>query len=473
MERKYLHNDISTFERSIAKLYLFLLPVRMISPLLGFASLFHGAAQNFDFILNILGIAVYLIEHRFVLTISNTNSSDRAFKTFGLTACVLNSMSLVMAFLTQITKGSYAGETAFSGILGMEIYFFQYVLIIAYNRRVFHILSEDEIKRVLSCACWALMILGYYQALVLIFGGVFRSILESIDVCHILWPEKSMWKLSLTGREGASAGSIFAIFVLPFLLDCLLEDKKRITIIQIVFWIPLLIMMQSSSAYLMTAATLFGYLMCKFSGDKKKRTLAVFGGAVAVIIVILFGDVFLELLPQDVKYLMFEKALDMKNGSTVARVVPFVTNWKAFLQEPIIGVGNGLQGYYYVEYFPEWAKNVAGSDVMTFYNTAQKTIINGGLFFPGLLSGYGIVGLMLIFNIGRIIRGRLKEMKNAGCFAYNYFKIAVWAIVVCGFQSEFAGNYVIWFVLGLPFMDYTGGKRKDESFICNSSIARL
>ena len=84
LEGSYIYTDTSSVERGIAKLYLFLLPVRMISPLLGFAELFHGAALYFDFLLNILGIAVYLVEHRFVLKISNSNS-DRAFKTFGLT----------------------------------------------------------------------------------------------------------------------------------------------------------------------------------------------------------------------------------------------------------------------------------------------------------------------------------------------------------------------------------------------------
>ena len=81
MEGKYIYTNTSSVEREVAKLYLFLLPVRMISPLLGFAGLFHGAATYFDFILNALGIVVYLIEHRFILRISD-GDGNRAFKTF-------------------------------------------------------------------------------------------------------------------------------------------------------------------------------------------------------------------------------------------------------------------------------------------------------------------------------------------------------------------------------------------------------
>lgn len=456
MEGSYIYTDTSSVERGIAKLYLFLLPVRMISPFLGFANLFHGAALYFDFLLNILGIAVYLVEHRFVLKISNSNS-DRAFKTFGLTVCLLNLMSLVMAIITQITRGSYAGETAFSGILGMEIYFFQYVLMIAYNRRIFHVLSEDEIKRVLSGVCWCLLILGYYQILVLTFEGVFRSILNAVDVFHILWPETTMWKLSLTGKEGADAGNMFGIFVLPFLLGQLLDERKKgKALVQILLWIPPLVMMKSTSAYLMVLASAFGFLMCLYSGNARKRLFIFCGGLLIIALLLIFGDTLVNLLPTDIRYLIFGKALDFTNGSTVARLVPLVTNWNAFLQEPIIGVGNGLQGYYYIEFFPDWARNVAGSDVMTFYNTAKNEIINGGLFLPGLLSGYGIVGIGLIIHVIHSMKSRLYQMRDTSTFAYNFFRIAVPAIIVCGLQTEFSGNYLIWFVIGLPFIEYEG-----------------
>lgn len=445
----------TTFERYIAKLYLFLLPIRMISPLLGVANLFHGAAIYFDFFLNVFGILIYLIRHNFVIKIFN-DDSWKVFKTFILSICTLNLLSILMAIITQATKGSYAGETAFSGIFGMQIYFFQYIMIIAYNRHVFHLLTEEEIKSVISKTCFALLILGYYQLLVLLFGGFFRSFLEIIDVFDILWPDSSMWKLSLTGKEGASAGTIFAIFVLPFLLGQLLDNKnnkKNIIIMQIILWVPLLVMMQSSSAYLMTFATICGFLLCKFSSDKRRRNCIILFFIIGIVCLLPLLDFIADLLPPDIKYLVFDKALDMKNGSTVARFVPFATNWQAFLQSPIIGVGNGLQGYYYVDYFPEWARNVAGSDVMTFYNTAKTQIINGGLFFPSILSGYGLVGLLLVLNIFIKIKNRMHALKG-NTFAYNFFMISMWAILVCGFQSEFAGNYLIWFVIGLPFMEY-------------------
>ena len=135
-------------------------------------------------------------------------------------------------------------------------------------------------------------------------------------------------------------------------------------------------------------------------------------------------------------------------------MVPFITNWRAFLQHPILGVGNGLQGYYYIQFFPEWAQNVAGSDVGIFYRTAQSQIVNGGLFFPSLLSGYGIVGIVFIISFLRKLHLRAKKLCLYHAEFSDYFRIAVWAIIVCGLQSELAGNYFIWFVISLPFADY-------------------
>ena len=93
---------------------------------------------------------------------------------------------------------------------------------------------------------------------------------------------------------------------------------------------------------------------------------------------------------------------------------------------------------------------------MTFYNTAKNEIINGGLFLPGLLSGYGIVGIGLIIHVIHSMKSRLYQMRDTSTFAYNFFRIAVPAIIVCGLQTEFSGNYLIWFVIGLPFIEYEG-----------------
>lgn len=444
----------SKLEIQLAKIYIFLLPIRMIPPLLGVAALFHGAALYFDFILNALGILLYLYHSNGKIYLANDNPS-RLTRDFAVSVVILNVISILMAIETQITQGDYAGESAFSGIIGMQIYYFQFVLIVLYNRRVFNILSEDEIWWVLSWSNAFLLILGYFQMAALLLGGTFRSAITSIDVFHILWPDDNMWKLSLTGKEGAEAGTILGIIVLPYLLSCIAMGKSKFqSILQLILWIPVLAMMQSTSAYLMAISATVGFLLFVFSSDKKKQAVILLFIIFCGSIIALFGDSLINRLPSDTRYLIFAKAMDMNNGSTISRTVPLVTNWKAFLEHPLFGVGNGLQGYYFTKNIPQWMLNVPGSDIGTFYQTAKGQIINGGVFFPSYLSGYGIIGVCILIYLLSRIKCIMKDMKVTSKKFYALFSIAVLPIIVCGFQGDFSGNYLIWFVISLPFISY-------------------
>ena len=450
----------SNLEIRLAKIYIFLLPIRMISPLLGIAAIFHGAAIYFDFILNILGILLYLYHSSGKIYITNDDSS-RLTKDFVVSVVILNAISILMAIETQIIQGNYAGESAFSGIIGMQIYYFQFALIILYNRRVFTILLEDEIWKILSWSSTFLLMLGYIQIAALLFGGFFRNIINSVDVFHILWPDNNMWKLSLTGKEGAEAGTILGVLVLPYLLSSIaIGESKFQSILQIILWIPVLVMMQSTSAYLMAVSAVVGYFFFMFSSDKRKQfimlLLIIFCGSVIAF----FGDSIMDRLPSDIRYLIFTKATDMNNGSTISRMVPLITNWKAFLEHPLFGVGNGLQGYYFTKNIPQWMLNVPGSDIGTFYQTAKSQIINGGVFFPSYLSGYGIIGIGILMYLIYKIKRIMNYMKMNSRKFYTLFSIAILPIVVCGFQGDFSGNYLIWFVISLPFISYCAGKHK-------------
>lgn len=438
-------------EKVIAELYIFLLPIRMISPLLGVASLLHGAALYFDFILNILGLMIYLMHSDGKIYLKNDKATNLT-KIFVISISLLNILSLIMAIVTQVTQGNYAGESAFSGILGMEIYYFQYILMVVYNRRIFNILTEEKIWKILSWCSSFLLLLGYYQMAVLLFGGFFRSILSVIDIFGIFWPDANMWKLSLTGKEGAEAGTIFGVFVLPYLISCIILEKNKMKyILQCILWLPVLIMMQSTSAYLMVAAVIIGSIFYVSSVNSRKGLKILLVMMFFLVVGFFFGDLIVNSIPSNIRYLIFNKATDLNNGSTVSRTVPFITNWKIFLQHPIIGAGNGLQGYYYIENVPQWALHVAGSDMKIFYHTAKTQIINGGVFFPAFLSGYGLIGIAILFNLFCLMKKCITGMKHNNKFR-TLFCIAIWGIVVCGFQGDFSGNYLIWFIISIPFI---------------------
>ncbi|WP_172601588.1 O-antigen ligase family protein [Streptococcus porcinus] len=442
-------------EKMLAKIYLFLLPFRMISPLLFLNIVFKGASVNLDFIFNIIGIILCLISSKGKIKIINDESS-KLFNSFVLVVIFLNVSSIMMATYIQLRYGNYAGESAYSGIAGMLIYFAQYIAMILYNIRIISILSVNEIRRVLSKISLFLLILGYYQVLTLSYKGVFLSALHSIDIFNVLWPGDFMPKLSLTGSEGASAGTIFSILILPFLLSSFYYTKKSRYILQLVVWIPVVIFMKSTSGYLMIIATLLFFLLLYNSKDNLSKIILFLAAVIVLLMFFTLGfNFFKEVLPQNLRYMVFEKISDKTNGSTIARLVPLYTNWKTFLDFPIFGVGNGLQGYFYIKNYPIWALNAPGVTAKLFYESAKVTIVNGGLFFPSLLSGYGTTGIILLTLFLNQIRKKLFKYSKLKNFYLTYFKIAMPAIIICGFQSEFVGNYCIWFIISLIFVDFS------------------
>jgi hypothetical protein len=396
-----LHN-LGNIEKTIAKFYIFCLPLRMIAPLSWLNTFLHGAAVNFDFVIGAIGIMTYIFVNKGEFVFEEDKSSN-LFGTFVKTVFLLNCSSLFMASAIQLIYGNYAGESAFSGIFGMVMYYFHYIFIIAYNRRVFHVLNQGEIIKILRIVCTLLLILGYYQMIVLIFGNPYRQIIETLDVFKILMPDSNMWKLSLTGSEGASAGTILAVLVLPFLMASFIKRKSKWYIVQLLLWIPILMYMNSTSAYFMVIADIIAFAVICYQNASKKYLLSyvifVFFIALVVLLICDGESLLRRILPDDVSYLILDKLFDRSNGSTVSRTVPIITNWRIFIKYPILGCGNGLQGYFYTTYFPDWARNVAGSDVMMFYETATHTIVNGGIFFFGYLSGYGLVGIIAIVNM--------------------------------------------------------------------------
>lgn len=173
-----------------------------------------------------------------------------------------------MAFITQISKGSYAGETAFSGIVGMFIYFWQYYLIVYYDFFVFKMLSSKNILKILNRLCLFLLILGYVQIICLNSNKI-KLLFTKLDIFGVLFPADNMWKLSLTTLEGASAGGLICCFVLPILYSQILMKKNYFQVLQIFLWIPVVYFTKSSTAYILYVSTTITFVFFFFKNTIK------------------------------------------------------------------------------------------------------------------------------------------------------------------------------------------------------------
>lgn len=443
---------ISSLEKSIAKLYIFFLPIRLFSQLDFLKSILNVAANYMAIVFHIFGLLAWLLNENFTFRLNNKKNGE-LFKEFAWLIVYLNGSSIIMACVIQLIHGSYAGETAFSGIAGILIYFFQFLLMILYNIRVFTVLNKKEIKKALHTLCVALLGLGYIQ--VAVMNGIGGTIYDRLDIFDVLY-NSNMPKLCLTVSEGASAGCLIGVLVVPFLLSEIMEGNYKWAIIELVLWLIPLFFTYSSTAYILFAINIAVFLLLSLRYKKGNGSWIYWGliiFTVIIVFVILLGTGLLSSgAMADIRYLLFEKATDGENGSTVSRSIPLITNWGAFTEYPIFGVGNGLQGYFYVKYFPDWAFHVAGSDVLEFYERSKYGIANGGVFIPSLLSGYGIVGCIVIISfIWKALKLNKERKEQNGSFYYMCI-MGMIGFLVAGFQGNLFGVYYAWFVLSLFFI---------------------
>ena len=264
-------------------------------------------------------------------------------------------------------------------------------------------------------------------------------------------------KLCLTGSEGAAAGSIMSIYIFPYLLARNVNGDKS-ALYEFILWLIPLYFTHSSTAFILVSlnVVVYTYLMLKQSVRKPAHLQKL----IFAVLILLGLSIFVSLgflgedILDEINYLLFEKLTDSNNGSTISRSIPLIVNWGVFTEMPILGVGNGLQGYFFNDYFPMWTLFVEGSDVGQFYDIAQTGIVNGGVFWGGYFSGYGIVGLILAFTyIRKLWRTRKKRTNAMGIFN-DVFLIAIPAFFISGFQGELYAAFYVWFIVALPFMNY-------------------
>lgn len=442
-------------EIAIAKMYLYLLPFRMISPLLFIKDIVGVCALYTDFVLHMAGMLLWVFNCKGNLT-APSSENKLLITNFIKLVMYLNCSSIVMSFVIDSRFGRLGNDTAFDGIMGMLIYFTQYALMLLYNMRVFSLLDRKTISKILHQVCVVLLVIGYMQ--VLVMNGIGGAIYDAIDILDIVRNSNQLPKLCLTGSEGAAAGSLISLFVMPVLLsDIIVNKNTKRNAIEIILWLIPLYFTQSSTAYILFTVEMimFAFLMAI---EKKQILRFIKIVSISLVVVLLLGTVLgmtgviNDEVVSDIQYLLFDKATDENNGSTISRTVPLMVNWGAFTEYPLFGVGNGLQGYFYEKYFPEEAYRVQGSDVTEFLKVSRTGISNGGVFFPSLLSGYGTVGMILIvlfiFSMIKVMHYKKTYIEK---FYYMWI-LASAAFLVTGFQGDLYGKYYAWFMISLPFI---------------------
>jgi hypothetical protein len=159
---------------------------------------------------------------------------------------------------------------------------------------------------------------------------------------------------------------------------------------------------------------------------------------------------------QNINYFLFEKVSDTDNMSTVFREASVRNNEKVFLKYPILGIGNGLQGYYIKEnlelyaYKSEETKNVL---------EGKTGVPAGGSFFTSYISAYGLVGITLLILFIYMSINRINKKSE---LYYIYIIGGVGFLVLSLMSLGIQGNYPAIFILSIPLF---GENSKGENII--------
>lgn len=453
------HRDLNS---RIAQIYLYLLFIRLFSQLAFLQAYLSITVNWMDSIISFLGLLLLILSNKGVVYFPG-KLEGRLFRFFSGMIFLLCLSSFFMSLVLYNQVGTIAGESTLDAFFPTVIYFMQYILMIYYNIVVFDLLDISAITKIIDRVIIFEVIVGYFQVAMVTFAKGLSSIQNAVDIFGIFYDANTsvnIGRISLTGREAAGGASFITVFFLPYLFACILSGKKEKKYYVLSgLLIPLLIYTKSSTGYILfcvLALTLFIVLLREGRGNVIIKGLFIVSLFVTITLIALdLGIIKIGTGNIDFAYILLKKIDDKNNMSTVNREVNLYMNWGAFCEYPILGVGNGNQGFFFSKYVPSWANS---SPTIQRMLRNPTSVTDGATFYPGGLSGYGIFGVIL-YSIYKIKAYKCIEINkdDKGLFYYMY-RLASPCIFIYGFSSGFSSAYWLWFIISIPFIRLHGKK---------------
>ena len=151
--------------------------------------------------------------------------------------------------------------------------------------------------------------------------------------------------------------------------------------------------------------------------------------------------------------MLLGKIFDTSSLSNAMRSSTIINDIKIFFSYPVTGIGNGLQGYLYNSNMPEWVRR--SSEVQNIISGSAGIIDGGGAFFPVLLSGFGLCGIVAFaffvrsYYIYYVSSGIVETELN---IIFKFFIIIFLCAGWYGMGVE--QNQYAAFLLALPIVEY-------------------
>ncbi|BBI31790.1 O-antigen ligase family protein [Cohnella abietis] len=437
-------NKSGFVEKAIIYTYLLLLPFN--SGLL--RESLHSLSSSVSFIPHLLGIGLMAI---LIYSKKREYRPSDIVKKMIIIILLLNLSSLIMAIIQFKDLGTVFGRNTIVAATPHIMYYLQIMLAIVYNDYILNQIEIKKVLRVILTSFSVVLAIGYVQILsILSGGGIANSILELLG--RLFFTDEvyvaRAAKLNLMTPEASTAGAQMAVFIFPLLL-ALIKHKKMNRVYGIgllLAYIPIIIFNNSSSGLLGIMICLFCFLF--LISYRKKINIWNVRIMLLLTVLLVFLINFDTIKHSDFMERTFLKAVDTENLSTLHRTTSIYTNMQSLKEYPIMGVGNGIQGFYYMKYFPNWGFQSQESTEL-YYGEAGWP--GSGAFVFTYLSAYGAVGLLLLCYAIYLINRNLRKFKNTSYhYIYDFAFIASIGLLFQAYSTlDIIGNFYVIFIISI------------------------
>lgn len=461
---------MNKLEKLIAYLYIFLLPVDLVQITKKYLYSMGTSASFYLHIIGILLLFLSLCKNGRIQGGNIIKANKKVFNLLVMIVILLTLSSLIMALALHEQLGILANRDTYIAGIPCIVYSIQIIAVIAYNIYIFKNISPGRIIKIIYYSIVFIIIAGLLQVIISITKNssiadlfVFTDMLGQFGKNYTL----ASGRVNLLTMEASGAGAFINIFVIPFITVAfayrLIERKKLIVLL--ISLIPIAVF-SSSSTMLIGILVNFIFITVWYIRKNPDKVIAVlsFQAFIIIICAFMYKDKLNELL-----YLGFYKIADGKDLSTIHRFSSIYTDMMAFLKYPVLGVGNGIQGFFYIKYLPNWAFKSLESSAYYYYRTRWP---GSGAFIPTYLSGYGILGVFALIILLISMYKSLKKFKDTQYeHFYSWSLLSIVAFIPLALVSVgIYGEYYFLFILTFSFLAINKENSDQHNFNYNSEV---
>lgn len=372
--------------------------------------------------------------------------------------------SLIAALILFYPLGTLNGENTFRAVIGDIVFYFIAIGSIYFNFYCLsYVLKFEELRVTLIVQVISVLLVGYIQYGVILGIGGFNIFYNIIRNIIFLLPSDQLNRGVVFGGTEPSSASNLCFLTLPYLFCNLLSKDMRLVdkigyVTLIIMFVPLFLSSDSSSVML-SYIMLFITFIAIYVGNKTLlRMIAIVSFCIGAFVAIGYGidtvsNYVVGLERGTWQYIAFGKIFDTSDLSNIMRSSTIVNDMKIFFANPLTGVGNGLQGYFYEENLPDWA--YVSFEVQNLLQGNNGIVDGGGAFFPTYLSAFGFIGIIVFyFFIREYIKLFNFNTQYMGIEKNIFFIFLVIFLSSAWYSLGVKQNQYVAVMLSLPIVNY-------------------